>query len=298
MSKFTIGGDPEVFLVQKGELVPAYEFITGTKKAPQVLPSGGAVQWDNVAMEFNIKPATTEDEWIKNIATVMMEAKELLPKDVDYLIEPAVDFPENLLNDKRAKEFGCSPDFNAWKQGAENECPKLIRPTLRSAGGHVTIGGDLEWLQDEGGKMVTICMCDYLLGVFSLSLDTGKAAQERRTLYGKAGCFRPTPFGVEYRTLSNFWLKSPTFARLIYRLTKDVMSIMEKERFNSLISQFPTYRIINGINAGKARFNAKHAQQRIVEYNFVSSSTNKCFQNALSDQSIHSTKVKAWRKAA
>ncbi len=44
---------------------------------------------------------------------------------------------------------------------------------------------------------------DIFLGVPSIFLDGDK---ERRKLYGGAGAHRVKPYGVEYRTLSNFWL--------------------------------------------------------------------------------------------
>jgi hypothetical protein len=44
---------------------------------------------------------------------------------------------------------------------------------------------------------------DTVIGLQSLFLDEGK---ERRKLYGRAGCMRKKPYGLEWRTLSNFWV--------------------------------------------------------------------------------------------
>ena len=46
---------------------------------------------------------------------------------------------------------------------------------------------------------------DFFLGLPSVLYD---ADTERRKLYGKAGAMRYKPYGVEYRTLSNAWLKN------------------------------------------------------------------------------------------
>ena len=46
---------------------------------------------------------------------------------------------------------------------------------------------------------------------------------QRRELYGQAGCFRPKPYGVEYRTLSNYWLKSRELMTKIYERSNIVM---------------------------------------------------------------------------
>jgi hypothetical protein len=36
-------------------------------------------------------------------------------------------------------------------------------------------------------------------------------------LYGKAGAFRPKPYGAEYRTLSSFWIFSEPLREWAYR---------------------------------------------------------------------------------
>jgi len=50
-------------------------------------------------------------------------------------------------------------------------------------------------------------MMDLYLGVPSVLMDKGEL---RKQLYGKAGAYRMKPYGVEYRTLSNFWIFSDT----------------------------------------------------------------------------------------
>jgi len=57
-------------------------------------------------------------------------------------------------------------------------------------------------------------MADYLLGVWSVLHDTD---MRRRELYGAAGAYRPKKYGVEYRTMSNFWLRSPQLMREVHK---------------------------------------------------------------------------------
>lgn len=55
---------------------------------------------------------------------------------------------------------------------------------------------------------------DAFVGIPSIIYDTDV---ERRNLYGKAGCFRLQPYGLEYRTLSSFWIANPSRLRFIWK---------------------------------------------------------------------------------
>ena len=57
---------------------------------------------------------------------------------------------------------------------------------------------------------------DLFLGCPSIILDKDN---KRRELYGKAGAYRNKPYGVEYRTLSNFWLTSSKLMQWVYKRT-------------------------------------------------------------------------------
>jgi hypothetical protein len=111
----------------------------------------------------------------------------------------AASFPKEELLNPAALEFGCDPDFNAWTLAC-NPRPKAVDETLRSCGGHIHIGFDKE----KADEISVIKMMDMHLGVPSVLMD--KDGDRRRVLYGGPGAFRSKSYGVEYRTLSNFWI--------------------------------------------------------------------------------------------
>ena len=68
---------------------------------------------------------------------------------------------------------------------------------------------------------------DYYLGLPSLLFDPDTS---RRKMYGKAGAFRPKPYGMEYRVLSNAWLKSPELIKWVFNNTKLAFERLTKEK--------------------------------------------------------------------
>lgn len=230
--RFSIGTDPEFFLRDKksGKMVSAIPYVEGTKHVPAELPSGGTVQRDNVALEFATPPAKDGEDLVNKVRSAFMDIMKTLPKNLSLETIPSADFDEDQLNHPEAQEFGCSPDYDAWKLIVNP--PPSARASFRSCGAHIHVGhveGDgNDFLLEPIGKVFTVRMMDLFHGIISTILDNSKAAIERRKLYGKAGAHRPTDYGVEYRALSNYWMKSPQLVMLMDCLVQDVLRIMRE----------------------------------------------------------------------
>lgn len=213
MASFRIGADPEVFCFKEDVgFKSVIGTIGGTKSFPRPLPigEGFAVQEDNVALEFNIPASGSKSEFVRNIEQARTFLQTLMFDQYGWLLskDSATLFPEEELNTPEAKIFGCDPDFNAWTQKV-NPRPKAADARLRSAGGHVHIGCDLRG--DDLYKLGQAC--DFYMGVPSVLIDNGEL---RKQLYGKAGCIRIKPYGLEYRTLSNFWIFDAKHIEWVY----------------------------------------------------------------------------------
>ena len=228
---FKLGCDPELFVINSdGVPVSAHGMIPGTKKEPYKVECG-AVQVDGMALEFNIDPAETWQEFNGNIETVLKQLKGMLPNGHQFLIAPSVHFTQEVFDAQppEALELGCDPDFNAWTNGAVNPAPEPAKgSTMRTAAGHIHIGftedQDISCPDHLANCCDLIKQLDWFLGFPALSKD--KDGMERRALYGKAGCFRPKPYGVEYRTLSNFWIKNKNTRKWAWERTIEAIQAM------------------------------------------------------------------------
>lgn len=228
---FKFGCDPELFILDsEGTPVCADGLIPGTKAEPYKV-NRGAVQVDGMAAEFNIDPADHFEEFNSNIVTVLGQLKKMLPQGYHLMPAPAVVFSENVWEaaPEHAKELGCTPDYNAWTGEANPPPEYAANPRLRTASGHLHIG----WTEDESlGDPQHIMNCrdlvrqfDWYLAGWSLKKDPDPT---RRLLYGKAGACRYKPYGVEYRVLSNFWLKSKQSRLEVWNRMQTAISRMRK----------------------------------------------------------------------
>lgn len=221
--QFTIGADPEIFIGVGSKFVSAHDKIPGTKQNPFPVDLG-AIQVDGMAAEFNIDPASDYEQFNNNLNTVQKALKEILGAEFEFLHDCTVHFDEEFIKDipGSALRLGCESDFNAWT-GVENPSPNEAA-LMRTTGGHVHIGGfnvPDEWDFDHYLNCGRLCRClDETLGVYSLLWDKD---DNRRTLYGKAGSFRPKKYGVEYRTLSNQWIFKPELTKFVYDAVEEAI---------------------------------------------------------------------------
>ncbi len=218
----TIGSDPEVFLCNnKGLVMPACGLIGGNKSNP-IPVEGGALQEDNVMAEFNTDPATTLDEFISNVNKVyqqVVDKAEMVGLEVSD--KASAEFPLFLLEQHpQAMEFGCEPDFNAYTLDV-NPTPDS-HSTLRTCAGHIHLG-----YEEDGEKDYThlVSYLDYYVGLWTVLKDGDTARRER---YGKAGAFRPKPYGLEYRVPSNFWLNSGKLISTMFHRTKHAYAMAQE----------------------------------------------------------------------
>lgn len=243
--KILIGADPEIFvskiikkerfaknnkyifdghnppnmariLVDEEEIVSAYGLIPGTKKEPFPVKDG-AVQVDGTALEFNITPAETSEEFVHNIDSVLSQLKTMIPLEYSFSENITTIFNNIYTFPEEARRIGCDPDYNAYTEKQNLPYNEHQLGTMRFVGGHIHIG----WTENtdplEYSHFLSCCQIakqmDYFLLLPSLLFDTDK---QRKNYYGQPGTFRPKPYGVEYRSLSNFWLHDKKLTKMIF----------------------------------------------------------------------------------
>lgn len=217
MLDYTFGADPELFIynLKTKKVVSAIDKIPGQKNNPftEGLPEGFGLQTDNILAEFNIPAVTNEETFIQSIEymkNVIRDIVKGIDPDYDILCQASSKVPTKELKHPQAKLAGCDPDYCIYT-GNRNEPGKLGRTTTRSAGFHIHVG------YPENNIDTSLSMLYYVdayVGIPSILYDTDT---ERRTLYGKAGCFRLCNYGFEYRTLSSYWIDNRSRLHFIFK---------------------------------------------------------------------------------
>jgi hypothetical protein len=207
----SIGHDGECFAVSpEGEVISCEGKIGGTKADPSPC-EGGALQEDCVMAELNIKPAFSKADFIKYTTQVQKELEHRLAEyNLKPYYKPVAELDAMELNTKQAQISGCVADYDAWA-GKKNPAIQLAASNKRYAGGHVHFG-----VPFAGNPIVISRFIRYLDYTMGAGLIIKFGTSERFHAYGRWGAYRPTPYGVEYRTPDNLWLTSEETMAWVY----------------------------------------------------------------------------------
>jgi hypothetical protein len=228
MNNIKIGADPELFLEKNGEIISAEGLLGGTKKSPrQISDQGHAVQEDNIMVEFNIPAVSTCQDFKKELNFVLDYLKTFAAIHESILSTASSAIVNKVyLRTPQARTFGCEPDFNVYTRMHN---PSVNAKTqLRTCGGHIHIGYDNP-NRDMSERIIQAM--DMVLGLESLELDKD---DRRREMYGKAGSFRFKSYGVEYRTLSNFWVMSDDLIEWAFNKTMKALQLAQSDQFEDI----------------------------------------------------------------
>jgi len=232
LKNIKIGSDPELFLEKNGEIISAEGLIGGTKLEPKkISEEGHAIQEDNVMVEFNIPACVDVKSFVTNMNFVKNHL-EILSKlqgcSLNYSASAELD--QRFLETPQAKQFGCEPDFNVYSKSINSAPSSDTR--LRTCGGHIHIGYDNP--SQEVSEKIIYAM-DAVLGLESINLDKD---DRRKEMYGKAGSFRFKNYGVEYRSLSNFWIVNDKLMKWAFNKTMEAIELVNTGVINYIINNY------------------------------------------------------------
>lgn len=273
--EFTFGADPELFLFdrEKKKVVSSIPVLKRDKDNPINVKNGVKLYADNALVELAFPPAKSKKQFINTLKCAFVGAKKCLGNRYSLLPIAAHRYEEKDLKAKlsyikdgkkktvTAWEIGCNPNFSAYKDGPNKMIP--FKNGLRSGSFHLHIGNK-NYKNDFDGKLISeeskinaVRLMDIFVGVSSILFDKDKTAPLRRKLYGKAGEHRPTPYGVEYRVLGNFALRSPDLVSLVFDLTEHALSFIKSDTENTILGNINPKLVMKAINTNDKKLAIK-----------------------------------------
>lgn len=244
------GSDPEIFVVDKNNIViPAFKFLQD-KKSPNLIPENKqAMFWDGYQAEFNIPAQSCLDSSLYHLWYGLKHLNNLAKqydKTARLTIQPILDIPPQMLREDKDEhvEFGCMPSKNVYGMSGRKEDGRNV--PFRSAGGHI----HLQLTESQKKKTEQyVKALDAILGVACVSLFGSFDDARRRELYGLAGEYRTPSHGLEYRPLSNMWLCHPTITYIVFELARKVISLVDAGQFQNWVAdEKDTIAAINDCN--------------------------------------------------
>lgn len=232
--RFFLGCDPELFLTNADGIIGAEKVID----SKGILASNGAAVLDGVQLELHPAPSTCRQTLAANIANIFQAISTALTHRTDGIkvsFDPVVTVSKKELDtlSEQAKKLGCSPSLNTHKPNAILKVAKC-NERMRSAGGHLHLAAGPQFHgplgpdrkpTDNADTIRFVNLLDIFVGLPSVLIDRDPNASKRRRVYGRAGEHRLPPYGVEYRTLSNFWLRNYILMSFVFGQARQAYNV-------------------------------------------------------------------------
>jgi hypothetical protein len=239
------GCDPEVF-IKKTITTKKGNKVTRIVGSERLLPEEGikiGAMWndrgtlvrDGVQVELNPTSEPCRANHINNVKELFIVLRDEVnkKKDMKICFDQVVTITKKELMSlsPKSRQFGCMPSFNFYDT-KELKAEIAVDPKKymkRSGGGHLHLGegykGDRVGIALRNYDKI-IPLLDLVVGNTCVIIDRNPLNAERRKVYGRAGEFRMPAYGVEYRTLSNFWLRDSQIFSLVTGLARTAVSIL------------------------------------------------------------------------
>ena len=251
-----MGCDPEIFFKRKGHVVGS-EFVL--KEDTEFVVK------DGVQGELNPKPSYCRNILMRNIMECMLQLsgkaiKNKVTVNKDVTVEVSKRHYKSLSD--KSKEFGCMPSFNIHTNLASINDLDPETCLTRSAGGHIHLSSESYTNNNickailEPKKLVPIL--DIVLGNTCVLLDRDEGNIERRKSYGQAGEYRTPVHGLEYRVLSNFWLRGTPLMSLVFGLARHAVALREDRLDGGLKKLVSMDDVIQAINTNDKKLAQKN----------------------------------------
>lgn len=230
-SNWSWGSDPEFVFQKNGKICSAIGFLKGDKEKKTVI-APYEFYYDNVLGECTLPPTYSKVETVDNIRNCLQTFSKLIAP-CELLIQASHKYDQQQLNHEDAFKVYCVAESCCYSMMEVERDEEIFHKTnLRSAGGHIHLGAP--FLKKGYASWTTARLMDLFLGIPSVFLDQDPTSKRRKDIYGKAGRFRITDYGIEYRSLGNFWLASPRLVELIYDLSEFVLAFVESGLWKEL----------------------------------------------------------------
>jgi hypothetical protein len=253
-----LGADPELFIEDPKSGIVGSERAIPEKGLGAYLdyPNHPKIIRDGVQVELNVSASHCRAGLAMNFAQLFKQLKEqLVAKGLKANFNTVVDVPKAEMEalSAAARRLGCAPSLNDTDAKA-TITEADAESTVRSAGGHVHLGltsagfYGISPIGVEWNYKRLVRVLDLILGNTCVMIDRDPRADERRKVYGRAGEYRLPNHGLEYRTLSNFWLRSWPLASMVFALARLGVTIEYYKLSDELLSLVKPSDVVKAIN--------------------------------------------------